>query len=530
MKTLIPLLFLPLLTQVVFADIDTLDTYIDTSETIIEMPDTAEVIFEMPDTAEFDAAFDANVDSMLKLYYVEESLNTAPIGSSINEIPHFSDSIYRDRLSKIPTVAELTYNNIVKRYIEVYTVKKRKSVEVMLGLSEHYFPVFDDIFDYYGVPNELKYMAIIESALNPRAYSRARAVGLWQFMYGTGRMYGLEINSLVDERMDPIKSTQAAARFIRDLNNKYDDWLLAIAAYNCGPGNVNKAIRRSGGKKTFWEIYSYLPRETRGHVPAFIAATYTMNYYKEHNLTPKEIDFPIEVDTVMINEKLHLQQVSDVLNIPIKQLRDLNPQYRYDIIPGQIKSYALRLPFEYTANFIDFQDSIFAYKDSVLFNNTVVTAPTTNNYAPQMPGKDYVKLSYTVKSGDAIGLIAQWYNVKTNDLRYWNNVRGNMIRAGQKLAIYKKKNDAERYRNIDKLSYAEKQASIGKTYTPKQEVAPINDNNGEFEIYTVRSGDTLWDIAKLYPGVSDTDIMKWNNMTNGNSLKPGQKLRIKPKS
>jgi membrane-bound lytic murein transglycosylase D len=491
--------------------------------------DTTVYYFEMPDTVELDASFDANVDSIINLYSIEQSLVNDDANAEMEVIPRFSDSVYRDRLSKLPTSAQMTYNNVVKRYIEVYTVQKRNSVELMLGLSEHYFPVFDDIFDYYGVPNELKYMAIIESALNPRAYSRARAVGLWQFMYGTGRMYGLEINSLVDERMDPIKSTQAAARYISNLHGIYDDWLLAVAAYNCGPGNVNKAIRRSGGKKSFWEIYYYLPRETRGHVPAFIAATYTMNYYKEHNLTPRKIDLPVDVDTLMITHKLNLKQASEVLNIPLKQLQDLNPQYRYDIIPGQIKPYALRLQSEDMLSFIDLQDSIYAYKDSIFLHEKIVSEPQRSTHIAQTPGKDYEKLTYTVKSGDAIGLIAQWYDVRTSDLSYWNNVRRNMIRSGQKLTVYKHKNTADKYRDIDKLSYTEKQARIGKTVSSPSVQVAVN-NNGEFELYTVRSGDTLWDIAKLYPGVSDTDIMRWNNISNANSIKPGQKLKVKPKS
>ena len=488
--------------------------------------DTTEIIYDLSDTAAFEATMDVNADSMLNLYYVQESLKNQDIVQT-QEIPRFSDSVYKSRLDKLPTAAEMPYNNMVKRYIETYTVKKRDLVGVMVGLSEHYFPEFDEIFDYYGVPNELKYMSIIESALNPRAYSRARAVGLWQFMYGTGRIYGLEINSLVDERMDPIKSTHAAARFIRDLHNMYDDWLLAVAAYNCGPGNVNKAIRRAGGKKNFWEIYYYLPRETRGHVPAFIAATYTMNYYTEHNIVKKDIKLPIHIDTIMVTRKLHLGQVSEVLDIPLKQLQDLNPQYRYDIVPGNAKPYALRLPEEKTLSFIDYEDSIYTYKDSVYFNSTKVAEPTHASYGGT-PGKDYVKLTYTVRSGDAVGLIAQWYNVKTSDLRYWNNIRGNMIRAGQKLSVYKHKNKAENYRDINSLSYAEKQARIGKTVkTTTTPATPIDDENGTYEIYTVKNGDTLWDIAKLYPGVTDSDIMRWNNISNAGSIKPGQKLRVK---
>lgn len=486
------------------------------------------------DTGEFEVSFDANSDSLLEIYYIENSLESDPSRSAAEIIPVFSDSIYKARLNSLPTIVDLSYNDLVKRYIEVYTVKKRRQVEIMLGLSEHYFPLFDDIFDYYNVPNEMKYMAIIESALNPKAYSRARAVGLWQFMYGTGRIYGLEINSLVDERMDIIKSTHAAARYISKLNDIYDDWLLALAAYNCGPGNVNKAIRRAGGKKNFWEIYYYLPRETRGHVPAFIAAIYTMNYAAEHNLHAVNIELPITTDTILVNQKLHLQQVSDVLNIPIKHLRDLNPQYRYDIVPGQIKPYALRLPVENVLSFIDYQDSIYAYKDSVYLNPKVTQQPTYSTTAPEAPGADYEKIYYTVKSGDAVGLIADWYDVRTSDLIYWNNIRRNVIRAGQKLVIYKQKSVAHKYKNINGMSYAEKQAGKGKTSTStttnNAAPAPVSNDNGEYIIYTVRQGDTLWEIAKQFPGVSDSDIMKWNNITNASKIAPGQKLRIKSKS
>lgn len=253
----------------------------------------------MEDLDSIASNFDNNLDSMLNLYYIKNAETVSP-PLLVESIPDFPDSVYIKRIASIPTVINLSYNRIVKSYIDVYAKKKRGSVEVMLGLSEHYFPIFDEIFDYYDVPNEMKYMSIIESALNPRAYSRARAVGLWQFMYGTGRIYGLEINSLVDERRDPIKSTHAAARYSKHLYSIYKDWILVIAAYNCGPGNVNKAIRRAGGKTNYWDIYYYLPRETRGHVPAFIAATYVMNYYKEHKLVPAKVDLPIQTDTLNI--------------------------------------------------------------------------------------------------------------------------------------------------------------------------------------------------------------------------------------
>lgn len=476
---------------------------------------------------------DENLDSLLNLYYVEQSL-TNESGDFFENfendsvVPEFDDSVYMARLQQIPSVVELSYNGIVQNFIEVYTKKRRDRVEIMLGLADYYFPIFDQIFDYYDVPNEMKYMAIIESALNPRALSRARALGLWQFMYGTGRLYGLEINSYVDERMDPIKATHAAVRFSKDLYEIYGDWQLVIAAYNCGPGNVNKAIRRSGGKRNYWDIYYYLPRETRGHVPAYIAATYVMHYYKEHNIRPAEIDLPIASDTIMIKEELHLEQVAEVLNVPIEMLRDMNPQYRRDIIPDTENTYALRIPMKYTSSFIELEDSIFAYKDSIYFNpkNEVVTPQRyVSSYSPSTP-KNHTKLYYTVKPGDNLGFIADWYDVGLSQVRYWNNIRRNLIRAGQKLVIYKPNSLAANYKNINSMSFAEKQRKEGNPVKPASE-PPSDTGSGDFEYYTVQSGDTLWDIARKYPGVSDSDIMKWNNLSYNDKIKPGQKLKIK---
>ena len=492
---------------------------------------------ESPDSEVVVSNFEANLDSMLNLWYVNYSLSDDTIlftAESDTIFPDFPDSVYIARILEIPSVVELSYNTIVRKYIEMYTQRRRKSVEVMLGMAQYYFPIFDEIFDMYDIPNELKYMSIIESALNPRAYSRAGAVGLWQFMYGTGKHYGLTINSLVDERRDPIEATHASAKFIKDLYKIYNDWILVIAAYNCGPGNVNRAVRRSGGKRNYWDLYFYLPRETRGHVPAYIAATYTMNYYKEHNIHPREIELSLANDTVMINEELHLMQVSEVLNIPIKQLRDMNPQYRRDIIPAKNISYSLRLPLEYTSRFIDLQDSIFVYKDSVYFNpNKIITSPTTytsSRYMREPPSDNLSKLYYTVKSGDNLGYIASWYNVRVSDLRYWNNIRRNIIRSGQKLAVYVPKSKASKYKNINSMSFAGKQKLIGKIVTSSstpEKVTLVED--GEYIYYTVKSGDTLWDIAKKYSGVTDTDIMRLNDIDNPGKIKPGQRLKIVPK-
>ncbi len=478
--------------------------------------------------------FSSNLDSLLYLWYVQNTpgLFTPDTVSADSVIIEFPDSVYIDRLKHIPSVVELSYNSIVRNYIRVYTGQKRENMEVMLGLADYYFPIFEQIFDQYGIPVDLKYMAVIESALNPRAVSRVGATGMWQFMYGTGRMYGLTINSLVDERRDPVRATRAAARYLKDLYDIYHDWILVIAAYNCGPGNVNKAIRRSGNKHNYWDLFYYLPRETRGYVPAFIAATYVMNYYPEHNLVPREIDLPLYTDTIMVRQELHLRQVSEVLGIPLQLLRDLNPQYRRDILPEREEGFSLTLPFNQTTRYIDYQDSILAYKDDEFFNeeNRIIN-PTYSRYVPEPPtGK--VKLTYTVKSGDNLGYIAEWYHVRLSDLRYWNNIRSNLIRAGQKLAIYVSPGNVDRYRPIDSMSFEEKQRLIGapvNTSNSSSQVIAEEDSDGEFIYYRVRSGDTIWDIARKYPGVSDSDILRLNNLRHGDKIVPGQMLKIMKK-
>ena len=475
--------------------------------------------------------FETNLDSLINLWYVKNSVKTnyaIQNEDSEKNIPEFSDSVYIERLQNIPSIIDLTYNKIVRNYIHVYTKKRRDNVGVMIGLSDYYFPKIEEIFESYGLPTELKYMAVIESALNPRAVSRVGATGMWQFMYGTARMYDLTINSYVDERCDPIKSTHAAALFMKDLYAMFNDWTLVIAAYNCGPGNVNKAIRRSGGKRDFWQIYYHLPRETRGYVPAYIAATYTFNYYSEHKLTPVFPEIPIATDTIMISDNLHLKQVTEVLNIPLKTLRDLNPQYKQNIIPAKGGNYPITIPLNYIGAFIDLQDSIINYKDSIFFNtDNTIKNPQRSYYVPQAPtNRD--KFIYTVKSGDNLGFISSWYNVKASDIRYWNNIRGNMIRVGQKLNIYVPKGRSSKYAGINKLSFEEKQKKIGKnTNRPEEINTQTVDKN--YVYYKVRYGDTLWEIAKKYANVTENDIMKLNNISSGRSLKAGQYIKIKPK-
>lgn len=515
----------------------------------VDIPAAIEVSVQdsFPPEGELQLRIGDNLDSLLNLWYVNRSLETATddyLPEADTLFPDFSDSVYMQRLAEIPSVVDLTYNRIVKNYINVYSRKRREQVRVMLGLSDYYFPIFEEVFDLYGVPYEIRYLAVIESALNPRAVSRVGAVGTWQFMYGTGKQYGLTINSLVDERRDPIEASHAAARFLADLYRIYNDWTLALAAYNCGPGNVNKAIRRSGGKRDFWEIYYFLPRETRGYVPAFIAATYTMNYYEEHLITRAPLTLPRATDTIMVFEPVHLKQVAEVLNIPIGQLRDINTQYRQDIVPGTSKTgYAITLPQEQIAPFIDLQDSIFAYKDSVFFDpDKKVATPQRYSSSTQvtLPSDKYDKLSYTVKSGDNVGFIADWYDVRSSDLRYWNNISRNLIRVGQKLVIYKPKGNSARYSKLDQMSFSNKQQFAGRTVSSgstgsESSGASVSSssadsgNNNEYIIYKVRSGDSLWEIARKYPGVSEDDISRLNHITNSSRIKPGQLLKIKPK-
>lgn len=378
--------------------------------------------------------FDNKLQRLLNVYHgsvLESDCVTDSIG------PVFSDSVYIERLKKIPAVFELVYNPVVKKYIELYTMRRRKQMSYMLGVGNYYFPIFEQALDALDLPMELKYLPVIESALNPRAYSVAGASGLWQFMYGTGKIYGLQGNSLVDERRDPIKATNAAVRFLRDLYKMYGDWAMVIAAYNCGPGNVNKAIKRSGGKKDYWSIYPYLPKETRGYVPAFIAATYAMTYHKEHKICPTRMELPYVCDTVVLKDRMHLEQISSVLGIDIETLRNMNPQYRKDIIPGNGEAYTLCLPENKVGSFIDMKDSIMAYKaDSFSVVTKVVVLPAKADPYYRAGGGAVKKGVYVVKRGDTLSGIAQRRKVSIAKIKKWNNLKSDRIYIGQKLRIY----------------------------------------------------------------------------------------------
>ena len=381
------------------------------------------------------------LDSLLNDWKAKNYIDLGKDCSTSEINPLFSDSVYIDRLSRIPAVMEMPYNEIIRKFIDMYTGRLRNQVSFMLSACNFYMPIFEEALDAYNLPLELRYLPIIESALNPSAVSRAGASGLWQFMLATGKMYGLESNSLVDERRDPIKATWAAARYLKELYAIYGDWNLVIAAYNCGPGTINKAIRRANGKTDYWEIYNFLPKETRGYVPAFIAANYVMTYYCDHNICPMETNIPASTDTIQVNKKLHFEQIADICGVSLEQIKSLNPQYKKNVIPGDSKPYTLRLPQNYISTFIDQQDTIYVHCADELFKNRKTIAIRDNTPPSATRGKAVVgngKLVYhKISSGETLGSIAEKYKVRVKDIQNWNGLRNTKITAGKRLKIYK---------------------------------------------------------------------------------------------
>jgi len=476
-----------------------------------------------------------DLDSLVSTWYVKIAIKNNLLENQGDTVGmQCPDTVYINRLSKINSIISLPFNNIIRNHIEVYTIRKREKFAAVLGLKDYYFPMIEDVFDSYGLPAELKYMAVIESALNPSvANRRSGATGMWQFMYSTGRMYGLTINSVVDERRDPVKATHAAAKYIKDLYQIYNDWILVIAAYNCGPGNVNKAIKRSGNKKDYWDIYYRLPKETRGYIPQYIAAAYAVNYYADHNIVPLPLNIPVATDTIMVNKDMHLAQISEVMGIPLGELQALNPQYKTGLVPGTSKPQSLTLPMNHLGDFIDLSDTIRLYKpDLYLSKATRIADPTRSSFiTTDIKGK--TKLIYTVKDGDNPGFISAWYRVGVGDLKNWNNIYRNNIRVGQKLAVYVDPSKSEYFSKINTLSFAEKQAMVGKAAVtnaqPLQQEFP-EETDGEYITYTVRNGDTIWDIVKMFDNVTTTQVLALNNISAPGKIKVGQKLKIKKKS
>lgn len=377
-----------------------------------------------------------STDTVLSPIFFDEALawlDTTECTSDtlITELP---DSIYKQRLQALPFVIEVPYNEVVRRYILRYVKHSPRQLAALQRKAEYYFPIFEDILAKHDLPYELCYMPVIESALNPQARSHMGATGLWQFMPATGKKYGLEINSLVDERMDPIRSTEAACLFLKNLYVIFQDWNLVIAAYNCGPGNVNKAIHRAGGKRDFWSIYPYLPSETRGYLPIFIAASYAMNYAEAHGICPATPLATMASDTIVTTQRQHLKQIADNIDIPLAELRRLNPQYPRDIIPGG-KAYAICLPIEKAGLYIDKQDTILAYQAKELIHNRrdeiELLHRTSVNGGYSINGVTY----YKIKEGDTLGGIAKKFRVSVEQLKAWNGLKSDMIRAGKTLKI-----------------------------------------------------------------------------------------------
>ena len=392
---------------------------------------------------EFPEAMTFELDSLLNLYMSKNYLDENNDCRMKDVNPVFEKEVFIERLKRIPSIIEMPYNEVVQKFIDRYSGRLRHSVSYMLGASNFYMPIFEEALETYGLPLELKYLPVIESALNPKAVSRVGATGLWQFMLATGKRYGLEVNSLVDERRDPIKASYAAANYLSDLYKVFGDWNLVIAAYNCGPDQINKAIHRSKGSKDYWQIYPYLPKETRGYVPAFIAANYIMTYYCEHNICPMTTRLPAKTDTIMVGRNVHLEQIASVCNIDIEQLRTLNPAYRRDIVPGATKLSAVRLPQTEVGKFIDLEDSIYAYNAEVLFSKR--TTVEVNDDVPTYTRKSSSKRSrkkarsrgrsVTVKSGQTLSEIAKRNGTTVAKLRRLNGIKGSNIRAGKKLRV-----------------------------------------------------------------------------------------------
>lgn len=468
--------------------------------------------------------FENLTDSLLQLWYKQnapynEELDSSLFSNDTAFIPFFSDEVILTQINRMNSYIEMTYNSITRQYIDFYAYKRRNLVSYMLGNSEYYFPYFEEALDRYGLPLELKYLPVIESALNPRAYSRARAVGLWQFILPTARLYNLKVTSFIDERMDIIKASDAAARYLRDLYNVFQDWHLTIAAYNCGPGNINKAIKRSG-KTTYWEMYNYLPRETRGYVPAFIAAAYTFHYYKELNIIPKKTYIPTNVDTVYVNKMLHLKQVSELLKIPIELLEVLNPQYKKDIIPGNSDNpLPLYLPVENVSEFITLGDSVYKYKDTLFFKSI----RPSSYIAASNSNMEEVAIYHKVKKGETVGTIARKYHVKISDLKAWNNLKGKnpIIRKGQNLVIYVMRK--KRTRSQQKNSNPTDSLNL-KVVVPNDTIKNENITNRP-SYHIVKKGDSLYSIAKLY-NITIEDICKANNISKSEIIKVGQRINL----
>ena len=418
------------------------------------------------------------------------------------DLPELPTELLKERLALLDseTPFNIEYNQSLERLIKSYLKNRRKKFSILMSRAQYYFPMFEEYLDKYDIPLEIKYLAIVESALRPTAKSRVGATGLWQFMYQTGKQFKLNVSSYVDERQDPLKSTEAACQYLSMLYNMFGDWDLALAAYNSGPGNVNKAIRRSGGQKNYWNIRNYLPRETAGYVPIFYATLYIFNYAEEHEIRPtKEVINHFETDTIHIKKQVTFEQINKYLDVDIELLQFLNPQYKLDIIPYiKGRDYYIRLPLYNVGQFTSNEKELYAFVDE--------EEAKREKTLPQ-----YIELSdrirYKVVNGDYLGKIANRYGVSVNSIKRWNGLRSNRLRVGQRLFIYPRKT----------ASVAVKSSS-----KPKKIKLP----QGAYKTYVVQKGDSLWIISQKFSKVTVQNLKEWNDIWSVKSLKPGMKLKI----
>lgn len=525
--------------------------------------------YEITDSAiVFPESVQADVHEMQRNWYLRNYTVLDTVGRP--DIPA-TDEVITERLHSMPTTIEMPFNPVVRAHVDVYTGKKRALVETMLGLSLYYMPIFEEALEREGLPLELKYLPVIESALNPNAVSRAGATGLWQIMLQTARGLGLEINTLVDERRDPLESSAAAARYLRQLYDIYNDWGLAIAAYNCGPGNINKALKRAGASDArpmdYWDIYYYLPAETRGYVPGFIGATYAMTHYADHGISPALASRPILTDTVHVTDRLHFKAISQVLDIPVEELRVLNPQYRKDIVPGDVKPYPLRLPAQTVYSYLMAQDSIQSASLAFAPRSTVeITDP--NSLTTDDGVYQEVTKWHKVRRGETLAQIARKYGVTTKQLKSWNRLRSNKLQRGKSLKIVtrkfvpnppKKQGDVElvidtpspavadttSVSDTPEVVPAETPGEIEEILEPQTVEEEIEETVEEAEVepvvvetpkekpapakaaaktHRVARGDTLFKIARKY-GVTVQQLQDANGIS-GSDIRPGQRLKI----
>lgn len=426
-----------------------------------------------------------------------------------DSVPRYEDYVYEARLAKLNVQSpfDLVYNAHVKGYIELYSIKKRDLLSRLIALSHLYYPLFEQVLDRYNLPLELKHLAVIESALNPNARSRAGAQGLWQFMYPTGKLFGLKVTSYVDERCDPFKSTIAAAEYLKHLYSIFKDWQMVLAAYNAGPGAISKAIRRSGGKTSYWEIRPYLPRETQGYVPAFIAANYVMNYYAEHNIIPAVLKKTFfELDTVVLKDAMSFEQISQLLDVPVEEIAYFNPQYRKNIIPEG--GYTLTLPKEKIALFLSNEEEIYAFIQSQKKNPLVAEELNTQEE----------KIVHKVRKGENLKTIAKKYGVTVQDLKMWNFIGRKGLRPGKHLIIYKP------MKNRNNSVLAEKKQEFKETAVDS--LKNLRQVAVEEFYHTVKKGETIYSIARKY-NIDVKSLAEWNNLSIQHKVKVGEKLLIK---